>query len=286
VKRFLALTLLALILSGFSVAAPALAAEEVEKQLLPTSPLYLLVKVKEAVQQFLTFDQAAKAELLDEFTEQRVREMDYASFSGDDDALELSLDRYQMQKTRALKHAKGANDSVVVDQIRKRTLEQQRAMTQMQLTVEGSEGVQQRIVETQMEIAEETKRVVEVVVSVDEATEVENETRYIWLDPNADADGNLPPLPDEMIEWEYAPGTEGRDETGRVVEVDFAPGTTAGGEVGNKVGIEWAPGTEGSGEGGATYDGGPKMVIQDMGRGGNGGRDGRRIERVEVEIAE
>lgn len=284
-KKFLALTLLALVLSSFSVAAPALAAEDVETQLLPTSPLYLLVKVKEAVQQFLTFDQSAKAELLDEFTEQRIKEMDYASFSGDDDALELSLDRYQMQKTRALEHAEEANDSVVVDQIRERTLEQQRTMTHMQLTIEDSEGVQRHIVKTQMEIAEETERVVAVVISIDEAVKVVNDTRYIWLDPNADASGNLPPLPDEMVEWEYAPGTEGRDEAGRVVEITFAPGTTSGGAAGNKVGIEWAPGTEGAGEATVTYDGGPKMVIQDT-RGGGSGGGGGRIDRVEVEIAE
>jgi len=283
VKKFLAPTLLAFALFSLSFATPALAAEDVEEQLLPTSPLYLLVKVKEAVQQFLTFDQAAKAELLDEFTEQRIKEMDYAAFSDDDDALELSLDRYQVQKTRALEHAEGANDSVVVERIRERTREQQRVMTQMQLTVEGSEGVQQHIVETQMDIAEETERVVEVVISVDEAVKVVNETRYIWLDPNADADGSLPSLPDKMSQWEYAPGTDGRDENGRMVEVTFAPGTTAGGEAGNKVGIEWAPGTEGAGEATVTYDGGPKMVIQDMGRGGGGGG---RTDSVEVEIAE
>ncbi len=279
-KKFLALTLLALVLSGFSVAAPALAAEEVEKQLLPTSPLYLLVKVKETIQQFLTFDQSAKAELLEDFTDQRIKEMDYASFSGNEKALKLSLDRYQMQKTQALGSVQGANDSAVVDQIRERTLEQQRTMTRMQLASEGSEDIQRDIVKTQKEIAEETERTVEVVQSVDKAIEVKNETQYIWLDPNADTSGKLPSLPDKMGQWEYAPGTEGRDGTGRVVEVTFAPGTTAGGAAGSTVGIQWAPGTTGAGEGGVVYEGGPKIVIQDMGGGdsGGGGGGGKNIE--------
>ncbi len=196
---------------------PAFAAEEVQKQILSTSPLYLLVKVKESVQQFLTFN----------------REMEYAKFSDDNDALDASLNRYQAQKTQALGYVKGASDTRVVEQVKENTLAQQQTMTKMQMGVEGSEGVQQRIVEVQKEVAGEIKKTVEVVQGAEEAADVENKTRYIWLDPNADASGNLPPLPDEIIkEWEYAPGTEGRDDSGKVVEITYAPGTTAGRENG------------------------------------------------------
>ena len=121
-KRTLALTLLALVLLSPYLVTPALAAEDVQKQILPTSPLYLLVKIKESVQQFLTFNQSSKAELLEGFAEQRIREMEYADFASDDEALNSSLDRYQAQKTQALGYVEGASDSKIMDQIRERTL--------------------------------------------------------------------------------------------------------------------------------------------------------------------
>ena len=65
------------------------------------------------------------------------------------------------------------------------------------------------------------------------------------------------------------------------------------------MGIQWAPGTEGAGEGGIVYEGGPKIVLQDMGGGGSGGGGktevqqgsgaggaGNRVEQGKVEIAE
>ncbi len=240
-KKILALTFLTLALLSSLPVTPAFAAEEVQKQLLPTSPVYLLVKIKESVQQFLTFNQSSKAELLEGFAEQRIKEMEYANFSDDDTALGTSLDRYQAQKTQALGYVLGASDSQVMNQIRERTVEQQRIMTRLQLRTETTERVQQRIVEVQKDVAGETRRVVETVLGVDEAAEMDNDVHYVWLDPNADASGNLPPLPDEIIkEWEYAPGTKGRDDTGKVVEITYAPGTNAGGDAGNKVEIEWA----------------------------------------------
>ena len=264
-RKIPALAILTLVfLAGFLV-TPAFAAEEAPKQILPTSPLYLLVKVKESIQQFLTFSQPSKAQLLEGFTEQRLREMEYANFSDDNDALDASLNRYQAQKTQALGYVKGAGDSKVMNQIRERTIEQQRTMTKMQLEVKGSEGVQQRIVEVQKGVAEETKTAVGAVLGADEAAETDDQTRYIWLDPNADASGKLPPLPDELGKWEYAPGTEGRDEAGRVVEFTMAPGTEgSGASTGGKVQIQWAPGTEGGGEGGVKYEGGPNVVIQEV----------------------
>jgi len=256
-KKFLAFAFLTLTLLSSLLIAPVFAAEEVEKQILPTSPIYLLVKIKESVQQFLTFNQSSKAELLENFAEQRIREMEYAEFSDDEDALDASLDRYQAQKTQALGYVQGASDSKVMNQIRERTIEQQRTMTMLQLEVEGSEGVQERIVEVQKEVAVETKRVVETVLGIEEATEMDNNVHYVWLDPNADADGQLPPLPDEIIEkWEYAPGTDGRDGTGKMVEVTYAPGTEAGGGGGETVKIEW------------TTD--QKIIIQQAPEGGSG----------------
>ncbi len=244
-KKILALTLLTLVLLSPCLITPAFAAEEVQKQLLPTSPFYLLVKVKESIQQFLTFNQSSKAELLEGFAEQRIREMEYANFSDNDDALDASLDRYQAQKTQALGYVQGASDSKVMSQIRERTIEQQRTMTKMQLEVEGSEGVQQHIVEVQKGVAGEMKKTVEIVQGTEEAAETDNKIHYVWLDPNADASGELPPLPDEIIkEWEYAPGTEGRDEGGKVVEI------TKG-----KIEIQWAPKTE--------VEGGPPTVVTD-----------------------
>ncbi len=288
-KKILALTFLTLTLLGSLLVNSAFAAEEVEKQILPTSPVYLLVKIKESVQQFLTFNQSSKAELLENFAEQRIREMEYASLSDDDDALGASLDRYQAQKTQALGYVKGASDTKVMDQIKERTIEQQSTMTKMQLEVEGSEGVQKRIVEVQKEVAVETKRVVETVQGVDEANEMDNDMHYVWLDPNADANGDLPPLPDVVVkEWEYAPGTAGRDESGKMVEITYAPGTTAGGDAGGKMEIQWAPGTEGPGEGGIEYEGGSGVVVveEDTGTGAGGGVKKMIIQQGTNVIAE
>ena len=263
-KKVLALALLTLALLSPLLVTQAFAAEEVQKQILPTSPFYFLVKIKESVQQFLTFNQSSKAELLEGFAEQRIKEMEYADFTDDGPALGASLDRYQAQKTQALGYVLGASDSKVMNQIRERTVEQQRTMTTMQLGVEDSEGVQDHIVDVQKDIAEETKRTVETVQGVDEAAEMDNDLHYVWLDPNADVDGNLPPLPDEIIEeWEYAPGTDGRDDTGKMVEITYAPGTTAGGGGGDTVKIEWA------------VDTGPPTVVTDQD--GGGGKDIKKV---------
>ena len=285
-KKILALTLLVLVLLSPCLATSAFAAEEVQKQILPTSPLYLLVKIKESVQQFLTFNQSSKAELLEDFAEQRIEEMEYADFTDDGPALGASLDRYQAQKTRALGYAEGIGDADqvrVMNQIRERFVEQQRTMTQLQLRTEAAERVQQRIVEVQKGVAEETKAAVGGVLGADEAAEMDNDLHYVWLDPNADVDGNLPPLPDEIIEeWEYAPGTEGRDDTGKVVEITYAPGTTAGGGGGNTVKIEWAvdtgPPTVATDQDGSGRDV-KKVIIQQA-----PGTDGERGKKIDVVV--
>lgn len=276
-KRVAFIILLTFALLVPCLVTPASAAGEVQKQLLPTSPLYTLVKIKEAVQQFLTFNQNSKAQLLESFTEQRVREMKYADFAGDDKALNASLDHYQVQKIQTLGYIKGASDSKVVEQVKEGTLEQQQTMTKMQLKIEISADVQRRIVEVQKEVAGEVKKTIEVVQGDDEAAEMDNKIHYVWLDPNADATGKLPPLPDEIKEWEYAPGTDGRDETGKVVEITYAPGTKAGGESGNKIEILWAPGAEKPGEGGVKYEGGSGVVVEKDTGIGTGG-----VKKIEI----
>lgn len=257
---------------------PAFAVGETQKQLLPTSPFYLLIKVKESVQQFLTFNQDSKVELLENFAQQRVREMEYASFINNNDALDISLNRYQTQKTQVLGQVKGISNTKVVEEIKENTLEQQQTMTKMQLQVETSKDVQQRIVEVQKEVAVEVKKTIEVVQGSEEAAEMDNKIHYVWLDPNADAGGKLPALPDEIKEWEYAPGTEGRDESGRVIEITYAPGTTAGGETGNKIEIQWAPGTEGGTESKVQYEGASRIVIQE-----DKGKDTDGIKKIEIQ---
>jgi len=263
-KKILALTLLTLLLLSFGSARSALAAPEVQKQLLPTSPLYLLVRAKESIQQLLTFNQSSKAKLLEGFAEQRIKEMDYASFTNDDDALSLSLDRYQAQKAQALEYVKGASDSQVVDQIKEGGLEQQKAMTKMQLQTKVSEDTAQRIVEVQKDVVEKTKNTVTIVQSIEEAIKMEEEVHYIWLDPNVDTSDKSPSLPDEIDKWEYSPGTAGRDDDDRIVEFNRAPGTEGQGEGGSseKIKLEWAPATEGKGESGVKYENAPKVVNQ------------------------
>jgi hypothetical protein len=145
----------------------------------------------------------------------------------------------------------------------------------MQVDMGGSDDVCQHIVEVQKDVAVEIEQTVKTVQGDDQAAEVDEKIHYVWLDPNADASGNLPPLPDEIKEWEYAPGTEGRDDSGKVVEITYAPGTKAGGESGNKIEIVWETGTEGSGE--KTVDeSGPNVVIEEDTGTGTGG-EGKKV---------
>lgn len=277
-KKFAFMITLTFVLLTSCLVIPAFAVGEVQKQLLPTSPFYLLIKVKESVQQLLTFNQTSKVQLLENFAQQRVREMEYASFVNNNDALDISLNRYQTQKTQVLGQVKGISNTKVVEEIKENTLEQQQTMTKMQLQVETSKDVQQRIVEVQKEVAVEVKKTVEIIQGSEEAAEIDNKIHYVWLDPNADAGGKLPPLPDEIKEWEYAPGTEGRDESGRMVEITYAPGTTAGGEAGNKIEIQWAPGTEDGTKSEVQYEDASKVVIQQ-----DKGKDTGGIKQVEIQ---
>lgn len=230
-KKLLLLAVTGLLL--LAAAAMVRAEETPSTVLLPSSKiLFTGVRIKEFIQlNLLTFKKSSKALVLEEFTNQRIREMSYATSIKDIGSLDFSLNRYTWQKTKALEYAKAANDSGVVDQIKTRVLEQQRTLTKIQLQFDEVPDLQSRIVEVQKNVVSEVKNVVVVVQGSEGAAQVETAIKYIWRDPNADVNGNLPPLNET---WEYAPGTEGRGEGQRVIE-----GYPS----------QWAPGTEGSGEG-------------------------------------
>lgn len=252
--------LLALSFSLLFLTLPAgsYAAETPPKQILPTSPLYLIVQIKESIQSLLTFDQTAKVELLEQFVDQRIQEINYATAIGNESAATKALDRFEQQKTQALKLAQASGDQPLVERLEERTVEQQREMTQIQLQSENT-VVQEKIVEVQKSVAENTVEVVQDIVGEAGAAATEEKIVNIWRDPNADVNGNLPPLPEN---WEYAPGTEGRDGTGKVIiEGDastWAPGAEGAGEGGVTVEgnpSQWAPGTKGAGEGDVKVEG-------------------------------
>lgn len=201
------------------------------KTILPTSRLYFLVQVKEFIQlNLLTFGQSSKAKVLGDFADQRVKEIEYAASIDDITSIDLIADEYQSQTLQALDQVKKSEDTATLDQLKNRIIEQQKTITQTQLEVKDNELVQTKLVVVQKQIANQTKTVVNEVQGEDAATELESQVQVIWRDPNADVNGNLPPLPDK---WEYEPGTQGRDDTGKVViEGDASP---------------LAPGTQGQG---------------------------------------
>lgn len=216
---FASLVLVLVILGTCQIAK---AEEAIKEQTLPTSSLYLWVKTKEFVQlNLFTWKKSSKTELLADFTDQRIDEMNYAQSIDDTDAVDLALSRYQWQKTKELQYTQNVNDDAIMTQIKERTLEQQREMTKLQLNLENNDNLQQNMVEVQKNVANQIKETVNVVEGEEGAAQVELQTRYIWIDPNADANGNLPPLPDNAENWEYAPGTSGRDTTGKVVEIQI-----------------------------------------------------------------
>ncbi|MEA3356961.1 MAG: DUF5667 domain-containing protein [Patescibacteria group bacterium] len=239
--------------------------DEISKELLPTSFWYNLVKVKEAVQlNVLTFKETSKATVLEDFTDQRVDEMSYAESVEDYEALDLVVERYESQKTDALEYAESAADDPVMNQIKENTLEQQQTMTQMQLRLEEGQEVQKNIVEVQNNVAEWVVDTVEAVQGEESSAEFDEQLIVVWMDPNADDLGNLPPLPDTVDagNWVYAPGTEGRGEGGVVIEYSVAV-DEADDEVDGNVIIE-------ENLGGGTGGGEDGNVVIDEGTGGTG----------------
>lgn len=209
-----------------------LAAESVEQMTLPSSSVFAWVKTKEWVKiNLLTFKPASKASLYNGYSDRRVSEMKYADEIDDNEAIEESLARYEVQKQKSFEYAVNANDQGVMQKIREKTLEQQREMTQLQLNLDGNTELQENIVKVQKQIATESKNCIETVEGTEVAQKTEAQTWVVWRDPNADVNGNLPAKTDTAT-LEYAPGT--------------APG--GGGRV-YEGGSErvWAPGTSGTG---------------------------------------
>ncbi|EKD57027.1 MAG: hypothetical protein ACD_58C00021G0005 [uncultured bacterium] len=207
----------------------------VEKVLLPDSGLYVWVKTKEFVRlNILTYQDGSKAKVLESFTETRVKEMNYADYIKNDNALDKSLNRYQSQKEKALNYAEKSDKDEIINEIKDQTVEQQKQMTKIQIDTDNA-NLQNNIVVVQKNIANKVINTVEITQGKDKATEIENQINYVWVDPNADENGNLLKLPDK---WEYAPGTQGRDSAGKLIkvqtdqgEVEIYQGSNASGQI-------------------------------------------------------
>lgn len=218
---FLCLFTLSFTFTSPSVAEDVTVAQETEvtKEILPTSFWYNFVKIKEAIQlNLLTFKDESKASLLEKFADQRIDEMKYAESIEDYDSLDLIVERYDTQKTNALEYAQNANDEALMNQVKENALVQQQTMTQMQLRLDNEEDLQENIVRVQNAIAVQTKDAIGSVLGEAVSNEFNEQVRVVWMDPNVDEFGNLPPLPDNMGNWEYAPGTSGRNDAGVVIE--------------------------------------------------------------------
>lgn len=238
----------------------ALAEDEIQKQILPTSPSYTWVKTKEFIKlNLFTWEKSSKAKVLDDFTNQRIKEMNYAESINNEEAMDLSLNRYEWQKNKELQYAQDANDDSMMDQVKKQTTQQQRELTKLQLNLDDAKDLQKNIVDVQKNVANKTKDVVKIVEGEEGAAEIDIQTKYIWIDPNST--GESASL-ENIINWEYEPGTEGRGEAGNVIDIQIAPGTSngsggdiiktedktnTGGSSGSDKKIDVRPGTEGSG---------------------------------------
>lgn len=206
-----------------------LAADSTESITLPSSSLFTWVKAKEWIKiNLLTFKPASKAGLYNGYSDRRVSEMKYADEIDDNQAIEESLARYEVQKQKSFEYAVNANDQGVMQKIREKTLEQQRDMTQLQLNLNDDTKLQENIVRVQKQIATESGNYIELIEGIEAAQKAETQTWVIWQDPNADINGNLPALSD-TANLEYAPGT-GQGNGGRVYEGGservWAPGTS------------------------------------------------------------
>jgi len=211
----------------------AFSADSVEPITLPTSGVFTWVKVKEWVKiNLLTFKGTSKAGIYNGYSDRRISEMEYALEQDDEISIDRSLERFEAQKQKALEYAKNADDKAIMERIRKRTLEQQRTMTKLQLQLSNNGDLQQNVVRVQKQIANQTRESVEIVEGTESAVKVETQTWVIWRDPNADINGNLPKI-ENTAELEYAPGTSPGGTGGRVYEGGgkqiWAPGTSAGG---------------------------------------------------------
>lgn len=233
VFKVVAVAVFCLLFSGGIVLAQT--QSDPEKLAIPTSRSYWLVKSKEWVKtNLLTFKKASKAKIYNGYTDRRLSEVQYAASVKDNTAANISLNRFKAQKEKALMLAEKAGDDNVLNIIKNQTLEQQRAMTELQLGLDSDKELQENIVKVQKTVATQSKNVIEVVEGKNEAVTYDQQTWVVWRDPNADVNGNLPALPDTL---EYAPGTSAGGTGGTVYAGGagqiWAPGTTAGGTATN-----------------------------------------------------
>lgn len=202
---------------------------------LPSSNKYLWTRAKEWMNTYLfTYKKSSKAKTLDRYANERVNEMQYALSQNDNSSLDKSLDRYSSQKSKALEYAKSAKDQLIIDQVKEETLEQQKIMTEVQLQLDNSVELQNRVVEVQKDIADKIVNTIIVVQGDQAGTVVAGEIKNVWYAAGTTA-GSAASAP---AGWTYAPGTSGSSGAG---------GTKVEGDSSN-----YAPGTEGDGTGGQT----------------------------------
>jgi len=246
----------------FALALPLSSqAATAQSQTLPGSFGYYFVRAKEAIQlNLFTFKISSKANTLDSFASQRVAEMKSALTKNETGPIEQSLNRYDTQKTKALGYAEKSSDDAVMNQIRERTLQQQRELTILQQSLQD-QNLQGRIVEVQKKTANEVKNTVTVVQGGNQANEVENEIKNVWYAPGtgpSDMKGDAP------ASWEYAAGTGPANVEG---------GTTGTGGVKYEGGSGQVIQGGASGTGGQTIQGNQQGVV-----GGETGTGGQKIE--------
>lgn len=214
-----------------SIAGTALALDSASEIALPNTSIYTLIRAKEWIKiNLFTFKSGSKASLYNGYSDRRISEMKYAISLNDTDSAEKSLNRYEIQKERAIRYAERANNSEVLSGIKKMTLSQQRTMTTLQLQLNNAGKLQENIVRVQKQVATMTKEVVANIEGEEEAKTIDKQTWVVWSDPNADINGDLPELPAKL---EYAPGTGPGGIGTRVYEGGseqiWAPGTSGGG---------------------------------------------------------
>jgi hypothetical protein len=262
---------LAVVLSVlFLWVTPTLAADTASTT-LPTSNVYTWVKVKEFVRlNVITFKKASKIKVLESFSATRIAELQAAVTRSDNEAIDPALTRYSNQKTKALQLAQKLSDEALLNQVRERTLEQQRTMTELQVALEGQGDVQQNIVRTQKEVADQVINTVRVVVGEAGANEVVESTKEVWYAPGTS--GVAPPAGwtyEGGAKNTYAPGTSAGGTGGTVIEggSQYAPGTTSGGTSSNTTSNTVIEGNAGSntsgGNANSNASGGGQTVVGD-----------------------
>lgn len=181
---------------------------DIEKVPLPGSFTYNWTKAKEfANLNLFTYRAESKAQLLDDYADQRVKEMNYAVAVGNNKALETLVQTYNTQKNNALEYARNAKNEAVLNGIKENMLTQQQEMTKIQLKI-IDETIKEKFVEVQKQAAEKIQNVVAAIQGQDEAKKIFEQTRYTWVDPYFNIQqmvqqgGVMPTLPSN---WEYRP---------------------------------------------------------------------------------